>query len=65
MAIIKSFTPSAYAQDRLCQVKQILADNPTLTVQIFDGLTLAGVAAGVELRVRVDEVTNRLEVRKE
>lgn len=63
-----SFPNTTHAQfqaDRLAQVKQIILENPGLTVQVLDGLSLAGVLAGTELRVRYVEATNTLEVRRE
>lgn len=58
-------THAQFKVDRLAQVKQIIAENPGITVSVLDGLSLAGVAAGIELRVRHIEATNTLEVRKE
>lgn len=63
--IVPNTTVLEFRADRLAQVKKMIQANPGINVLVLDGLSLAGIAAGVELRVRYDEPTNTLVVRCE
>lgn len=62
---IPNVTPDQFRSDRLAQVKAIIQANPGINIEILDGLSIAGIATGIELRVGYVEATNTLEVRRE